>query len=112
MMQVRNTILNIMKRESGVVLNYELDQNYPNPFNPSTTIRFTVPEKVASVKLEIFNVLGQKIWNETLDDVLPGIHEVVWSGRSNTEGMVASGIYFYKITAGSFTSLKRMALIK
>ncbi len=80
--------------------------NYPNPFNPTTTIRFSLPE-VSDVELEIFNVLGQCV-RTLIDERLPeGVHEVTWS----TSG-VASGVYFYRLTAGEVSETKQMLLIK
>jgi hypothetical protein len=112
MKEVRNAVLNIMKHEPGVVFNYVLEQNWPNPFNPSTTIRFAVPEEITTVKLEIINLLGQQVWSQTLSNVLPGVHEVEWHGKTVTGSTVASGVYFCRLSAGSFTSIKRMLLIK
>jgi len=112
MKQIRNVVVSIMKKESIGVFDYVLDQNWPNPFNPSTTIRFTVPEEIATVKLEIINLLGQHVWSQTLSNVLPGDHEIEWYGKTTTGSMVASGVYFYRLSAGSFTSIKRMLFIK
>jgi len=112
MKEVRNEVLSIIKSESLGVFDYALDQNWPNPFNPSTTIRFTVPEEVATVRLEIINLLGQQEWSQTLSNVSPGTHEIEWFGKTETGSTVASGVYFYRLSAGSFTSIKRMLIIK
>ena len=85
---------------------FRLDQNYPNPFNPSTTIQFTIPRKM-HVKLIIFDVSGRKISTLIDKTYLPGIHEVSW----NASGL-ASGIYFYCLEAGDFSSTKKMILLK
>jgi hypothetical protein len=110
--EVRNAVVNLLKNELGEVFIYALDQNYPNPFNTSTTIRFFIPEEVATVRLVIFNVLGQQVWDKTLIDVLPGPHVVEWFGETITGSLTPSGVYAYRISAGSFTSVKRMLLIK
>ncbi|MFH2035444.1 MAG: T9SS type A sorting domain-containing protein, partial [Candidatus Zixiibacteriota bacterium] len=85
---------------------YYLSQNHPNPFNPMTAIEFTISVS-SNVKLEIFNVSGQKI--ATLVDRFfeAGTYSLDWNGSR-----VASGIYFYKIEAGSFVETKKMTLLK
>ncbi len=89
----------------------ELAHNYPNPFNPSTTIRFSLPRS-ADVTLKIYNTLGQLV--KTLVDgyVQAGYKEIVWNGRNDSGASIASGIYIYRMTAGTFTATKRMILIK
>lgn len=105
--------------ENNVLLptSYELSQNYPNPFNPSTTIRFALPHE-SSVKLKVFNLLGQEVIS-LLDEIRPaGYFTVPWDGRTQSGITVATGIYFYRLEAnptngGSmFTSLKKMMLLK
>ncbi len=86
---------------------FELHQNYPNPFNPSTKIAFDLP-KDAKVKLVIYDILGREI--KTL------IHnEFRAAGKYITEfngSNLASGVYFYRLQAGDFVSVKKMVLIK
>jgi predicted GH43/DUF377 family glycosyl hydrolase len=83
-----------------------LSQNYPNPFNPSTTIEFTLP-KPESVKIEIYNIIGQKI-ETLLNKPMPaGDHRVTFNA-----GNFPSGIYFYRIEAGEFQDVKKMVLLK
>ena len=91
---------------------FELHQNYPNPFNPATTIRFSLP-KEANVRLEIYNMLGQRV-NVLISDELyqPGVHNVVWNGVDEFNKQVASGQYIYRITAGDFVESKRMMFLK
>ena len=85
---------------------YELDQNFPNPFNPSTTIRFSVPSS-EFVSLIIYNSIGEKV-AELVNQVLPaGIYNVNWNAEN-----VSSGVYFYKIEAGSFINTKKMILLR
>ena len=90
---------------------FTLFQNFPNPFNPSTTVRFSVPEQ-SPVKITIFNLLGQKII--TLVDKVyePGYHTVVWTGTDRQNQPVASGIFFYKFSAGDEVEIKKMVLLK
>ncbi|MBM2841322.1 MAG: hypothetical protein HW412_1850 [Bacteroidetes bacterium] len=112
MKSIRNAVVAYMKRELGITFDYALAQNYPNPFNPSTTIRFTIPEQTARVQIGIHNLAGQLVWSKTMVDLPIGNHEAVWDGMSNTSVPVASGMYIYRITAGSFTASKRMLMIK
>lgn len=112
MLEIRRAVVSYMTRELGVVFNYTLEQNWPNPFNPSTTIRFSVAENVPVATLSVYNLLGQLVWEKKLTDVLPGKHEVIWSGETLGGKKAASSIYIYKLSAGSFTSVKRMLLIK
>jgi hypothetical protein len=96
---------------------FELDQNYPNPFNPSTTIRFTVPSTQngsADLKatLKVYNILGEVVKILVDEPLAPGTYERVWDGRDGQGNSVASGIYFYKLKAGSFTDTKKMVMMK
>ena len=90
---------------------YLLDQNFPNPFNPTTEIRFSLP-KSALVKLEVFNVLGQQVAILVDNYMGAGLHSVVWDGKNSSGSSVASGIYLYRLTAGDFTEVKKMSLLK
>lgn len=86
---------------------FVLNQNYPNPFNPSTNISFNLPTS-ANIKLTIYNVLGQEV--ATLINgkaMTSGIHTVAFDASA-----LSSGMYIYRLEAGSFTSTKRMMLIK
>ncbi|UCF63987.1 MAG: T9SS type A sorting domain-containing protein [bacterium] len=90
---------------------YELWQNYPNPFNPTTTIRFSLGA-AEKVKLEIFNVLGQRI-GTLLDRWLPaGKYREIWDARNEAGLKLGSGIYFYRITAGDYVQTRKMILLK
>jgi hypothetical protein len=91
---------------------YQLSQNYPNPFNPSTTIEFALEERV-NVSIEIFNILGQRVRTLVAGDLFEaGYHQIQWSGVSDVGTVVPSGIYLYRMTAGEFTQVKRMMLLK
>ena len=89
-----------------IPLTYALNQNYPNPFNPITNIQFTIPEQ-ADVKLRIYNILGRQVdvlVNETLTI---GHHKILWNPKN-----LSSGVYFYKLEAGSFIKTRKMILLK
>jgi len=85
---------------------YKLEQNYPNPFNPSTKIEFALP-KQSPVELKVFNVLGQEVATLVHETLGAGSHVVTFDAKN-----LASGLYFYRITAGQFTSVKKMMLLK
>ncbi len=85
---------------------YSLAQNYPNPFNPSTSIKFSVP-KPSNVTLKIYDVLGKEVATLVNEMKQPGFHTVDFNASH-----LASGIYFYRIDAGDFSSVKKMMLVK
>ena len=89
---------------------FSLRQNYPNPFNPQTTIEFALPEPV-DVKLEVYNVLGQRVITLMDRGLEPAEYQVVWDGRNSEGNQVASGIYFYRLKAGRFVKTRKMILI-
>ncbi len=86
-------------------------QNYPNPFNPTTEIPFVLPE-ASPVTLEIFNTLGQVIRTLTNKPYPAGRHSVRWDGKDKNGTAVASGVYFYKLQAGTFFQVNKMSLIR
>ncbi|MGH1365367.1 MAG: T9SS type A sorting domain-containing protein [Calditrichia bacterium] len=85
---------------------FKLEQNYPNPFNPSTTIAFTLPE-TRSVRVEIFNMLGQSIEVILDDNRSAGYHELRYDASE-----LESGTYFYKLTSGDIQQTKKFILLK
>jgi len=88
-----------------------LSGNYPNPFNPSTTIRYSVKDK-GSVKLDIYNSKGQKVKSLVNESKAAGNYNIVWDGRDDQNHAVASGVYFYRMTSGSYTATKKMIMMK
>jgi photosystem II stability/assembly factor-like uncharacterized protein len=85
---------------------YQLSQNYPNPFNPSTTIRYALPEQ-SRVTLRIYDILGREIAT-LVDGVEPAGEKItVWDARG-----FSSGVYLYRLDAGSFVDVKKMIVIK
>ncbi len=93
--------------EDGIHVNkYELSQNYPNPFNPTTVINYSL-EKPGMVKLEVYNVLGQKVATLVNNVQSAGMHQIQFDASK-----LATGVYIYRIQAGSFVQSKKMMLLK
>jgi len=88
-----------------------LSSNYPNPFNPTTTISFSVKED-GPVKLEVYNLKGQKVKTLVNDSRKAGNHKVMWEGTDNSNRAVASGFYMYKMSTKNYSSSKKMLLMK
>ncbi|MEJ2617785.1 MAG: FlgD immunoglobulin-like domain containing protein, partial [Ignavibacteriaceae bacterium] len=86
-------------------------QNYPNPFNPETVIGFQIPE-ANNVTIKIFNSIGQEV--RTLLDMQydEGIHSVIWDGKDNLGKSLSSGVYFYRLQAGTYNQVKKMSLLR
>lgn len=87
-------------------VSYQLFQNFPNPFNPQTDISFSVADD-SKVTLTLYNTLGQQVAQLVNGDYKKGIYSIKFDGSN-----YASGVYFYRITAGSFTDEKKMVLVK
>ena len=87
-------------------MSFLLEQNYPNPFNPSTTIQFALPQ-TAFVSLEVFNIVGELVDVLVSQELSSGKYNYQWNGLTLT-----SGVYFYRLQAGSFVETKKMLLIK
>ncbi|MBK8551762.1 MAG: T9SS type A sorting domain-containing protein [Ignavibacteria bacterium] len=87
-------------------LDYRLEQNYPNPFNPSTLIRFSLP-KAQTITLEVFDINGRNVATLISGRVESGMNSIPFYSRN-----LSSGIYFYKLTAQTYTQTKKMILIK
>ncbi len=91
---------------NGIANTYSLSQNFPNPFNPTTTIKFSLP-KDGLVKLVVFDVLGKKVATLVNEEQITGNYEVTFDATK-----LNSGVYFYKITSGDFSEIKKMMLVK
>ena len=85
---------------------YKLEQNYPNPFNPISRIKYDIP-KQSQVTIKIFDIIGSEVTTLINEFKEPGFHEISFDGSN-----YSSGVYFYRIEAGSFTEVKKMVLLK
>jgi len=101
----------VKELKSTTPIAFNLYQNYPNPFNPSTKIIVDLSQR-SNAKLIVYNILGEQI--ATLMDGMyeSGKYEIIWTGRDDDGLQAATGIYFYKLEAGSFTQTKKMLLMK
>ena len=99
--------------ESGTIPDeFALHQNYPNPFNPSTQISFDIPQGGEFVMLNVYNILGQNVSTLVNSVMSPGKYTMEWNATDEIGNPVASGIYFYELRSKSFTSRKKMLLIR
>jgi hypothetical protein len=92
--------------EVTVPASFSLQQNYPNPFNPTTMIQYSIPSDQV-VRLNVYNLLGQKVMTLVNESQKAGQHQVSFNASN-----FASGVYFYKLEAGSQSSIKKMILMK
>jgi hypothetical protein len=90
---------------------YSISQNYPNPFNPNTSIQYNLPEH-SNVKIQIYDITGRLVKNLSDMELDAGTHVVVWNGKDNFGKGVASGIYFLKFNAGTYTKTVKMMMLK
>jgi FlgD Ig-like domain len=116
MLTMDSAVENVPKRNSrrsysAPVYRNELRQNYPNPFNPTTTIAFSL-ERASQAEIKIFDVRGALVKTLINDQRQKGNHRIVWTGDNNQGGAVASGVYFYRLTAGKFRATKKMVLLR
>ncbi len=91
---------------SNIPKEYSLSQNYPNPFNPVTTIKYQIP-KISKVNLTVYDILGNRIAVLVNQEKSPGEYLVDFNGSN-----LASGVYFYRIQAGNYISVKKLMLLK
>ena len=118
----------LVKAEVPIPTEYSLAQNYPNPFNSTTTIHYTIPSSEHRAKsggiavdselnalhttLIIYNLLGQEIRTLVNEEKEPGYYIVTWDGKDSLGRELATGVYFCRLTAGTFRVSKRMVLMK
>ncbi|MCB0276071.1 MAG: T9SS type A sorting domain-containing protein, partial [Calditrichaeota bacterium] len=92
--------------DAPVPQTYTLDQNYPNPFNPSTTIRFRLPE-AQDIKLVVYDVTGRVVSEVVNNRMAAGEYKITFDGQK-----LASGVYFYRLSAGNFVATRKFILLK
>lgn len=105
-LRINNSITGIEPISNIIPSVFKLHQNYPNPFNPSTNIRFDISVD-ANVKIIIYDLLGRQVQVLTDEYRFAGSYEVRFDASA-----LSSGMYFYRLRAGSFTDIKKMVLIK
>lgn len=92
--------------ESSLPRDHRLDQNYPNPFNPSTIIRFALPKQVP-VTMTIYNLLGQTVGTLVEGNLPPGEYQITFDATD-----LPTGLYLYRLQAGTFTQSRKLVLLK
>ncbi len=97
-------------KEGSAPQNFVLFQNYPNPFNPSTSIQYSL-EKTVKVSLKIYNALGYEVATLVNGRQESGIYTVLFNNNNGAHGL-SSGVYFYRLKAGSFVSTKKFVYLK
>jgi flagellar hook assembly protein FlgD len=90
---------------------FALEQNVPNPFSGTTTIRFALPT-ASSVKIELFDLFGRRIRTLTDAQWAAGYHQVEWDRRDASGNTVHSGVFMYRMTAGTFADNKRTVVLQ
>jgi photosystem II stability/assembly factor-like uncharacterized protein len=104
-------IITEVKNIAELPKDFSLEQNYPNPFNPSTKIKYSIPSvgtrRGVFVQLKVYDVLGNKVATLVNEEKPAGTYEVTWNASD-----LPSGVYFYRIQAGSFVETKKMTLLK
>jgi probable HAF family extracellular repeat protein len=106
-LMLKNQITNVEDRGNLYIpKEYKLEQNYPNPFNPSTTIKYSLP-KESFVNLKIYNLIGEEVATLVNEEKTIGNYVIEFDATA-----LPSGVYFYRIQAGSFVETKKMILLK
>lgn len=99
-------ILRIIRTMAGIPEAYRLEQNHPNPFNPATNFEFAI-QHPSSVSLKVFDLLGQEVATVVHEVLEAGVHRRSWDA-----GGLPTGVYFYRLDAGSFTETKKLMLVR
>ena len=100
------TAVGVSDNKPAMVEKFSLANNYPNPFNPSTKIQYTLPTN-EFVSLKVYDIIGREVATLVNQQQSAGVYDVNFNASNLT-----SGIYFYKIDAGSFVDVKKMMLLK
>lgn len=91
---------------------YHLTYNYPNPFNPTTRLKYDVPAPGGIVQMVIYNIRGQRVTTLLNRSRPAGTYTVTWNGKDDRGQPVASGVYFVRMSAGSFKQIRKIVLLK
>ncbi|MEK9137064.1 MAG: T9SS type A sorting domain-containing protein, partial [Bacteroidota bacterium] len=95
-------------RGSSQPAEFSLSQNYPNPFNPITKIQFTIPVGTyGRTSLRVYDILGREVATLVNEELRAGNHDATFDASS-----LASGVYFYRLTSGSFSATRKLLLLK
>jgi hypothetical protein len=100
------TPVSVQGNQAALPTAFALSQNYPNPFNPATTIEFSLPQS-SEVKLVVHDLAGRVVAELAAGNFAAGYHKIHFDASR-----LASGVYFYKLEAGSFTNVKKLMLLK
>ena len=106
-----NMLNTMISKGATLPKQFALHQNYPNPFNATTQIVYELPS-AAHVKIEVFNILGQRVITLYDAEEIAGVHRVEWNGTDNSGNEVASGVYLYRLVTKDFATEKKMMLMK
>jgi hypothetical protein len=110
LLEIKNPFTTLTSVEQQTIAqeatSYTLRQNYPNPFNPSTTISFAIPAN-SFVSLKVYDILGREVTTLVSEQLSAGNHSRQWNAMD-----MPSGVYFYRLQAGSFTETKKLILLK
>ncbi|MDO9391531.1 MAG: choice-of-anchor J domain-containing protein [bacterium] len=90
---------------------YSLSASYPNPSRDNSTIKFSLPQ-AGQVKLEVYNIAGQRVKTLVNGSLGAGYHQITWNGRNEAGQRVANGVYMYRMNSGSFTATKKLLMVK
>jgi hypothetical protein len=99
-------VTNVEDNHKQIPARFDLSQNYPNPFNPATTISFNLPSK-SFISLKVYDALGREVANIVSEEMSAGSYSRQWNAAS-----MPSGVYFYRLIAGSYTETKKLMLLK
>jgi hypothetical protein len=99
-------VTDVQENSAGMTRKFFVNQNYPNPFNPSTTIQFGLP-KTTFVTIKVYNIMGQEVETLFTGNKSAGVHTLHFDASS-----FSSGVYLYRIQAGSSVEVKRMLFVK
>ncbi len=104
-------LISSVNENAGIPESFRLGHNFPNPFNPTTEIRYDLPQP-SQVKIQIFDLQGRLVKTLINKEQPAGHHSVIWDARNSAGHKVSTGLYFYRMQAGSFNQVKRMILLK